>query len=322
MARSTRPKAAPAAPEAVTTEAPTGVTKPAVSPTATESKPQVEEQGPKDGTMSNRKQRRANRRNLYKKAKKHQDVVEMQKSLESAGKPMSRKERYALRMQNYKPHRQKAKATSKKVSELENLVKKQQEQIKELRKLAMGTTPTLPAPASPPTVGMEVDEEPDSSPAKIRDQLLTDASRSPIGEGQTTVEVEEVVTRHAGEDASGEPMEVIHETTVITSVEQDLEYPTLPSVEEPTQAVEENGGGDVNGASDNKQENQPERAEGTHGTIKNPALKLSADTPIKPKEDARDSSAEESNAGTPRNVRRSPRKKAKRTSFGGQSHVG
>lgn len=321
MARTTRSKAAAAAPEAVTTEAPADVTTTAANTTAPENQPEPEKQQPKDGSRTRSKQRRANRRNLYKKAKRHQGVVGVQKSLESAGKPMGRKERYALRVQAYRPHRQKAKATSKKVSELESLVKKQQEQIKELRKLAMGTTPNLQPPASPPTAGMDVDEEPDSSPAKIRDQLLTDASRSPVADGQTVVEVEveEVATRPAG---SGQPMEGVQETTVVTSVEQDVEYPTLPSVEEPTQAVEETSGKDVNGVIDNKQEHQPEVVEGTHDTAKDAALKLSADTPIKSKEEVRDSSAEDSNAGTPRNVRRSPRKKAKRRSFAGHSYVG
>ncbi|KAG8167193.1 hypothetical protein KVR01_002882 [Diaporthe batatas] len=322
MARTTRSKAAAAAPEAVATEAPTGVTTSAVSPTATEKQTVPEKQESKDDSRTKSKQRRANRRDLYKKTRRHRGVVELQKSLESAGKPMGRKERYALRVQTYRPHRQKAKATSKKVSELEDLVKRQQEQIKELRKLAMGTTPRLQPPASPPTAGTGLDEEPDSSPAKIRDQLLTDASRSPLGEGQTVVEVEEVVKRPAGENASGEPMEGVQETTVITSVEQDVEYPMLPSVEEPTQAVEENSGEDVNTASDNKPEDQPEVADGTPDTATNAALKLSADTPIKPKEEVRDSSAEDSHAGTPRNVRRSPRKKTKRRSFAGHSYAG
>lgn len=323
MARTTRSKAAAVAPEAVTTEAPADVAASTANTNATQAQPEPEKQGPKDDSRTKGKQRRANRRNLYKKAKRHQGVVDLQKSLESAGKPMGRKERYAIRVQAYQPHRQKAKATSKKVSELENLVKKQQEQIKELRKLAMGTTPKLEPPASPPTAGMELDEEPDSSPAKIRDQLLTDASRSPGGEGETVVEVEEVVTRSAGDGVAGEPMVDVQQTTVVTSVEQDVDYPTLPSVEEPTQAVEENSSEEVNGAGDDKQEDQPEVAdEQTRGATTTPAPKLSADTPIKSKEEVRDSSAEDSNAGTPRNVRRSPRKKAKRRSFAGHSYVG
>lgn len=321
MARTTRSKAAAAAPEAITTEAPAEVTTPTVTTDATAANSEKAE--PKDDSRTKSQQRRRVRRNQYKKAKRHQGVEELHKSPESAGKPMSRKERYALRVQVYQPHRQKAKATSRKVSELESLVKKQQQQIKELRKLAMGTTPKLQPPASPPTAGMEMDEEPDSSPAKIRDQLLEDVSRSPGGEGQTVVEVEEVVQRPAGEDAAGEPMEGVQETTVVTSVEQDMEYPTLPSVEETTQVVGENSGEEANGTSDNKQEDQSEVAdEGTRDAARTPALKLAADTPIKSKEEVRDSSAEDSNAGTPRNVRRSPRKKAKRRSFAGHSYVG
>jgi hypothetical protein len=316
MARTTRSKGAAAAPETVTTEAPTDVTTSAVNTKATATKPEKEE--PKDDSRTKSQQRRRLRRNLYKKAKRHQGVEELHKSLGSAGKPMSRNEKYALRVQVYQPHRQKAKATSRKVSELETLVKRQQEEIKELRKLAMGTAPRLQPPASPPTAGMEVGEEPDSSPAKIRDQLLTDVSRSPLGEGLTVLEVEEIVERPAGE-----PMEDVQETTVVTSVEQDVEYPTLPSVEETTQLVEENSGEEVSGAGDNKQEDQPEVAdEGTRDAATNPAPKLAADTPIKSKEEVRDSSAEDSNAGTPRNVRRSPRKKAKRRSFAGHSYVG
>lgn len=240
--------------------------------------------------------------------------------MESAGKPMSKKERSALRAQTYLPHRVKAKATNKKVSDLEKLVRKQQEEIRELRKLAVGSIPKLQPPASPPAEETEVNAEPDSSPAKIRDQLFADAARSSGGDGAaqdgtTILEVEEVVERPAGDEAAGEPMEGVEETTVVTSVEQDVEYPALPSVEETTQVAEENSG--------DKQEDQPESVEeAASAAVPDSTPKLVADTPIKSKEEARDSSAEDSNAGTPRNVRRSPRKKAKRRSFAGHSYVG
>ncbi|KAG6366103.1 hypothetical protein INS49_000279 [Diaporthe citri] len=315
MARTTRSKAAATAPDAVTTEATTAdVTTSAVTTNGTATKPETEE--PKDDSRSRSQQRRGLRRKLYKKAKRHQNTEELHKTMESAGTPMSKKERSALRAQAYQPHRVRAKATTKKVSDLEKLVRKQQEEIRELRKLAVGgSIPKLQPPASPPAEGPEVDAEPDSSPAKIRDQLFADAARSSVGDGTTVLEVEEVVTRPAGDEAGGEPMEGVEETTVVTSVEQDVEYPTLPAVEETTQVAEQNSG--------DKQEDQPEAIEeAASAAAPDSTPKLAADTPIKSKEEVRDSSAEDSNAGTPRNVRRSPRKKAKGRSFAGHSYVG
>lgn len=309
MARTTRSKAAATTvPEAVTTE----VTTSAATTNGTTNEPVKEE--PKDDSRTKSRQRRGLRRKQYKKAKRHQGAEELHKAMESAaGKPMSKKERSALRAQVYQPHRVRAKATTRKVSELEKLVRKQQEEIRELRKLAVGGgIPKLQPPASPPAE--DVDAEPDSSPAKIRDQLFADAALSSGGagaaqDGTTILEVEEVVERPAGGDAAGEPMEGVEETTVVTSVEQDVEYPTLPSVEETTQVAEE------------KQEEAVEEAAGA--AVPDSTPKLAADTPIKSKEEVRDSSAEDSNAGTPRNVRRSPRKKApKRRSFAGHSYVG
>lgn len=313
MARTTRSKAAAAAPEVVKAEdVTTEVTTSAANTSSTTDKPVKEE--PKDDSRTKSRQRRGLRRRQYKKAKRHQGAEELHKAMESAaGKPMSKKERSALRAQVYQPHRVRAKATTRKVSELEKLVRKQQEEIRELRKLAVGgSIPKLQPPASPPAE--DVDAEPDSSPAKIRDQLFADAALSSGGagaaqDGTTVLEVEEVVERPAGGDAAGEPMEGVEETTVVTSVEQDVEYPTLPSVEETTQVAEE------------KQEEAVEEAAGAAAPDSTP--KLAADTPIKSKEEVRDSSAEDSNAGTPRNVRRSPRKKApKRRSFAGHSYVG
>lgn len=307
MARTTRSKAAATAPEAVTSD----VTTSAANTNGT-AKVSDEEQA-KDGSRSKGHQRRGLRRKQYKKARRHQDVEELHKTMESAaGKPMSKKERSALKAQAYRPHRLRAKATTKKVSDLEKLVRKQQEEIRELRKLAVGgSIPKLQPPVSPPPTGLEEDAEPDSSPAKIRDQLLGDASRGEDAaqDGTTVLQMEEVVTRPAGDEAAGEPMEGVQETTVVTSVEQDVEYPTLPSVEETTQKVEDHGSAGAE--------------EGAGATAPDSTPKLSADTPIKSKEEVRDSSAEDSNAGTPRNVRRSPRKKAaKRRSFAGHSYAG
>lgn len=317
MARTTRSKAAATAPDPITAEPVTAeVTTSAASTNGTETKPENEE--PKDDSRPKGQQRRGLRRKTYQKKRMQRGLGELQKTLESAaGKPLSKRERSALRAQVHQPHRLRTKPATRKVSELEKVVKKQQEDIRELRKLAVGSAPKLQPPASPPAQP-EVDAEPDSSPAKIRDQLFADAARSGGGEDGTTVlEVEEVVVeRPAGDDSAGEPMEGVQETTVVTSVEQDVEYPTLPSVEEIAQAAEENGG--------EKQEDQPEAAEEAAGAAApDPAPKLAADTPIKSKEEVRDSSAEDSNAGTPRNVRRSPRKKApKRRSFAGHSYVG
>lgn len=318
MARTTRSKAAAAAPKTVTAEAAkTDVITPAANTNGNSTEP---EKKSKDESKIRSRKRRDLRRKLYQKSTRQQGIKELQKRLESDGKPMSKKERAALKAQMYRPLRLQAKSTTKKVSELEKLVKKQQEEIRELRKLAVGSAPKLQAPASPPPAELEVDAEPDSSPAKIRDQLFADASRSG---GTTVLEVEEVVERPAGDDTAGEPMEGVQTTTVVTSVEQDAEYPTLPSVEESTQGADENSGAEVDLVSGNKQEDQSESVEeGAATTATDSAANLAADTPIKSKEEARDSSAEDSNAGTPRNVRRSPRKKAKRRSFAGHSYVG
>lgn len=324
MARTTRSKAAATAPDAVTTEATTAdVTTSAANTNGTATKPEKEE--PKDDSRSRSQQRRGLRRKVYKKAKRHQNTKELHKTMESTGTPMSKKERSALRAQVYQPHRlnSRAKATTKKVSDLEKLVRKQQEEIKELRKLAVGSIPKLQPPASPPAEEPDVDAEPDSSPAKIRDQLFADAARSSGGDGTMVLEVEEVVEIPAGDEAGGEPMEGVEETTVVTSVEQDVEYPTLPSVEETTQVAGGNSSAEVDGGSGDKQEDQTETVEEAAGAAAPDSTpKLAADTPIKSKEEVRDSSAEDSNAGTPRNVRRSPRKKAKRRSFAGHSYVG
>lgn len=314
MARTTRSKAAATAPDPVTTEAVTAE----VTTTSAANTNGAATKSEKDESRSKGQRRRGLRRKVYKKAKRHQNVEELQKTMESAaGRPMSKKERSVLRAQAHTPHRVRAKATTRKVSELEKIVKKQQEEIRELRKLAVGSIPKLQPPASPPpAAGPEDDAEPDSSPAKIRDQLFADAARSSGGdgaaqEGTTVLEVEEVVV-----ESAGEPMEGVQETTVVTSVEQDVEYPALPSVEEIAQAAEENSG--------DKQEDQPEAVEEAAGAAApDPAPEPAADTPIKSKEEVRDSSAEDSNAGTPRNVRRSPRKKApKRRSFAGHSYAG
>lgn len=320
MARTTRSKAAATAPDPITAEPVTAeVTTSAASTNGAATKPENEE--PKDDSRPKGQQRRGLRRKAYKKARMQRGLEELQKTLESAaGKPLSKRERSALRAQVHQPHRVRTKAANRntKVSELEKVVKKQQEDIRELRKLAVGSVPKLQPPASPPAQP-EAEAEPDSSPAKIRDQLFADAARSGGGEDGTTVlEVEEVVVeRPAGDSSAGEPMEGVQETTVVTSVEQDVEYSALPSVEEITQVAEKNGG--------NKQEDRPEvvEEETAGATAPDPAPKLAADTPIKSKEEVRDSSAEDSNAGTPRNVRRSPRKKApKRRSFAGHSYVG
>ncbi|KAL1859496.1 hypothetical protein Daus18300_009641 [Diaporthe australafricana] len=322
MARTTRSKAAATTADATTTTT--------VTTTAAVTKPEKKEL--KDGsTRTRRQQRHAVRRNLYKKAKKHQEAEVLHKTLKSADTPIGRKERSALRAQFYQPWRPRAKASSRKVTELEKLVKRQQEEIRELRKLAVGSSiPKLQPPASPSVAEVDGELEPDSSPVKIRDQLFADASRSPGGnggaeeeEGTTILEVEEVVEISAGDDA-GEPMEGVQETTLVTSVEQDVEYPTLPLVEEITQVTEVSGSAEADESiSQHQQEEEHEAkvsAEGADATTDS-APALAADTPIKSKVEIRDSSAD-SNAGTPRNVRRSPRKKAKRRSFAGHSYVG
>lgn len=327
MARTTRSKAA----AATTADAASEAVIPApVTTTAATAMPKKKEPKngsktePKDAPKTKGQQRHALRRKLYKKAKKHQEMETLHTTLKSADTSIGKKERSTLRAQIYQPWRLKAKTTSKKVSELEKLVKRQQEEIKELRKLAVGKIPKLQPPASPPAEAAEVDMEPDSSPAKIRDQLFADASRShgeaeAAQEGTTVVEVEEIVKRPVGGDA-GEPMEGVQQTTIFTSVEQDVEYPTLPSVEEATQVAEENGGAEGDETS-GQQQQEPNGAKEGAGAAADLTPELAADTPTKSKGEVRDSSAD-SNAGTPRNVRRSPRKRTKRRSFAGHSYTG
>lgn len=231
----------------------------------------------------------ATRRQQYKRAKRAQQVHTVKEAIAAADSssnttnPAAKKEALARKGELYRTWKSRG---VKKVGELQRLVVAQQAEIEELRRLAQGgSVPTL-EPAATPRRGKGKGKnaaaaaEVDSSPVKIQQQLMEDV------EGELEV-VKQTIT---GGDSQTEGAE---EMTVTTSIEEEVDYPTLPSVE--AEEVVEDGSVVSKEASE-----EPAAAK-----------KKSR------KEVVRDSSAD-TNAGTPRNIRRSPRKRAvKRKSTGG-----
>lgn len=259
-------------------------------------------------TKTNRERHNAQRRKLYKKSRRAQQVQ-------------------ALRGQVYRPWKPAPGGDSKtreqvRVAELERLVREQQEQIQALRRTL------LQAGGAEATADVDADADADleSLPIRIHEQLLNDASPLPADgerEGEqpaAAVEIEEVVET----TADGSTERVGESTNVTTSIEKDVDYPTLPSVEGEGVVVEEvqqTIEADDNAAAQPQIQQRPELEPVAAGI---PALGQRYGTPLKAREvlSARDSSAEDSSAGTPRNVRRSPRKRTvKRRSFAGHSYA-
>lgn len=318
------------------------------------------------GAKTSRDKHNALRRKLYKKARRARQVAAVQAALRKAnanaaaaageGDPGAEKKQLAsLRGQAYRQWRPRGAAGAGRAAELERLVRLQREEIEALRRSLgqrqdegiPGGVPRLEPPVSPAAAdeGVDSDEGPDSSPVKIRQQLLNDVSQSPARAGEearedvnaprepsTVVEVEEIVeTTAGGNEDVPEGMEGVEATTVAASIEKDVDYPTLPSVEleeeapvvdeEVQQTIEEDISPAAAAAAAVDESDAKEQQATAAASTPAPTSKNS--TPSLSREQARDSSAEGSNAGTPRNVRRSPRKRTvKRRSFAGHSYAG
>lgn len=258
------------------------------------------------------------RRKLYKKARRARQAEALRAAVLAVDDPAEKKQLSSLRGQLYRQWKPRGEAGSEKLAQLERVVRAQREEIAALRKTLGGSVvPSLepPAPATPGAkgAGEVVVEEPDSSPVKIAQQLVDDASRSPEVAEVKAEEVEKMAV-------------VVEDATVANATEtDDVNYPTLPSVEsepvveEVQQTIEEDSTPTADGAVTEQQTTiattvLPSATPSLRGTP-------SRGTPVVSKA-VRDSSAEESHAETPRNVRRSPRKRTvKRRSFAGHSYA-
>lgn len=320
-------------------------------------------------SKTSRDRHNAQRRKLYKKSRRAQQVQALQAALHAAD-PARRRELAALRGQVYRPWKAAQGGASDgqktreqvRVAELERLVREQREQIQALRRTLLqaggpgAETTAMETETVTETETADADADADadleSLPVRIREQLLNDAS-SPLpplvplvgereGEQQqpaAAVEIEEVVETTVADDAA-QSVEAV--TAVASSIEKDVDYPTLPSVEgegvvveeEVQQTIEADDSAAAQQQQEQQQQAQQEQQQQQQQRQQQPELEPAAagipalshrhGTPLKAREvlSARDSSAEDSSAGTPRNVRRSPRKRTvKRRSFAGQSYA-
>lgn len=229
------------------------------------------------------------RRAQYKRVKRVQQLHAVKASVKTATAskdPIARKAASARRGDVYRTWKPRAET---KLDELQRVVKAQQAEIEQLRQLAQGGggVPTLEPVATPRRAKGEEEEEEeaddaeevDSSPVKIQEQLIEDLVASSKGEG------------------------VVEGTTGTTGIETELGDAALLSVE----AEEANA----------TVEDVKAQVEDAIGELA--AAPAKADTPLKKsrKDAVRESSADTS-AETPRNIRRSPRKRTvKRKSLGG-----
>lgn len=236
-------------------------------------------------TQTHRKQHDASRRKAYKRKQRAQQLAALQAALNATDDDVRKQQLTALKGVVYGPRKQ----AGEQLAALQKLVAAQQEEIRSLRGLN-GVSRLEPTTPSKRSSGAEAD----SSPVKIAQQLL-------------------------GSDVDAEGEDVADEVTLGVSAMEGVEgsavgYPTLPSVEDGDVVVEE-------------VKETIERDDSDHNAaekLKNLPAVTPVDTPSKGKKnvEVRDSSAD-SNAGTPRNVRRSPRKKTvKRRSFAGHSYAG
>lgn len=303
MAPRTRVKAAATKPEA---------TKPENSK-PDDTKPETQSKG-KKAAKDYRQKRQALRQKLYKKSKMTQRKRVFQGAIKSAD---SAEVKTSLRAAVYR--RWNPKSTGEKTAEVEELVKKQEEKVRELKKRqAEKKAAKAEAEKPKPAAGKKV-RKPRSPSAprrkgkKAAKEVSTEAAAvaepmEGVEETKTPTSAEEEVktsnststspvkkskqpTERAAEDsavpakieppaaAAAEPMEGVEETK-----KEEVEYPTLPSVEEADAGHE------------------------VKETVEEPAVKKRTSTPAKPKYAPRELSAE-SNAGTPRTLRRSPRKR-------------
>ncbi|KAF3767142.1 hypothetical protein M406DRAFT_328241 [Cryphonectria parasitica EP155] len=240
----------------------------------------------------------------YKQAKRAKQVQALESAIRAAESPASKKALAALEAQVFQPWKFRGSKGGSKVAQLEKLVKEQQEEIRGLRKMVLvGKGGPKLEPVSPNVIrgAAGKDDEPDSSPVKIREQLANDIAPSNEEEDENAQEVVLETT----EGAEPEQMDV--EPAVVPSIEDEaVEYPTLPSVEvddvqETSEEIKsgENGTEQQQQQSEELEASQPQQQEST----------AAVDTPSKPPRRHTRASSADSHAGTPRNVRRSPRKR-------------
>lgn len=298
---------------------------------AAASKPVKVEKVDEETPKTSRKAKLAQRRRLYKKTKRARQIEAIKTALRGADDSNTKKELVKLQGQIFKPK----KKDPAELQQLKLLLQKQQEEIETLKKALQGANvPRLEPPASP-TVE-EAREEPDLSPVEIQEQLFMEVAQSSYDEdadadakvSSAALKIEQVVEETTGANQA-EQMEGVETTTVTTTTttEHHVEYPTLPSVEgheaanDVKETIEGAGSPERQEGNEVAQSSQAKEKAGdqTAGSGQVTPAKLSG-TPLRPTEEFRDSSVD-SNAGTPRNVRRSPRKRAKRRSFAGHSYA-
>lgn len=238
------------------------------------------------------KKHNAQRVKKHKQAKRAQQAQALQAAIRTADSPAARKELASLEGRVYQPWKFRRGKSAAGVAQLERIVKEQEEEIRGLKRTLQGQVVPSLEPATP--VNLAADEGPDSSPVKIQEQLMNDIGQA-SGEPEGGLEVQEVV-EETTEDAKPEHVDGV-EASVTTEVEKTVEGPTLESVE--AEEVQETVEKDAEPA---KAVEQP------HGAA-SAAAEARIGTPSIPKKlELRDSSAD-SSAGTPRNLRRSPRKR-------------
>lgn len=247
------------------------------------------------------------RRQQYKRAKRAQKIHAVKAAIKSAdGNSAARTEALTRKGELYRTWKPRS---EKKVAELERVVKAQQAEIEELRRLAQGgaVVPKL-EPVSTPRRGRGAVDEVDSSPVKIQQQLAESlaAAAADGEEPQAAVlRVEQAVEETAG--GEDEVMDGVEEMTVATSIEKDFDVPLLP----PDQAEE---------VKETVEEDAPlaQQTDDAQPAVVDEAAAAEAVLIEAKKQEIRDSSAD-TNAGTPRNIRRSPRKRTvKRRSLAGR----
>ncbi|KAK7748647.1 hypothetical protein SLS53_000668 [Cytospora paraplurivora] len=162
------------------------------------------------------------------------------------------------------------------LAELEALVKKQEEETREQKK-KQRVQKAAKAEAAKPEAAKPVKK----AAGKVKKSPATPKAKA-VKKG--TAAPEEVVAT-----TEGEPMQGVEETKVVESVEKDTDHHVIPSIEEIKETIEE--------------ETAPASPPGTEDKQVDTSATLQV---------PRESSAE-SHAGTPRTLRRSPRKRTKQS---------
>ncbi|PSR82535.1 hypothetical protein BD289DRAFT_12562 [Coniella lustricola] len=149
----------------------------------------------KEEVQSDAKKRNTLRRRQIKKAKRAKQLRAFKAAIRTADDPATKKELLSIEGQIYQPWKFGPRASAK-LSRLEALIKQQDSEIKQLRtSLKEKSVPELTTGG--PEIADALGEQPDSSPVKIVEQLLNDATvaqeASAIGHAAIpSVEVEDL----------------------------------------------------------------------------------------------------------------------------------